>query len=99
MPRIAEPQVRIHTPPADSPSLSGFRLGCWKSLGFPPVWGRGPGGAVGRDAHVQQHRAEGPECLCRAIFQYRIAADAVRDGWGAAAKRLGRSGFSNIDKA
>ena len=27
-------EVRIHLPPADSPSLSGFRLRSWKSPGF-----------------------------------------------------------------
>src|SRR6516165_1821307 len=32
-------EVRIHLPPADSPSLSGFRLRSWKSPGFPPVLG------------------------------------------------------------
>jgi len=35
----AVPKVRVHLPPADSPSLSEFRLRSWKSPGFPPVWG------------------------------------------------------------
>jgi len=30
-------EVRIQSPPADSPSLSTFRLRYWKSPGFPPV--------------------------------------------------------------
>src|SRR5215472_4120669 len=32
----AELKVRIHSPPADSPSLSGFRLRPGKDAGFPP---------------------------------------------------------------
>jgi hypothetical protein len=37
---LAELMVRIHSPPADSPSLSGFRLGSWKSPGLAPLWRR-----------------------------------------------------------
>jgi hypothetical protein len=32
-------EVRIQSPPADSQSLSGFRLRSWKGPGFPPVSG------------------------------------------------------------
>src|SRR5215472_11874565 len=34
----AELEVRIHSAPADSPSLSGFRLRPRKDAGFPPFW-------------------------------------------------------------
>jgi hypothetical protein len=51
-------EVRIHLPPADSPSLSGFRLRSWKSPGFAPVWRRGQAVQSAEIRKVQQHRAE-----------------------------------------
>jgi len=54
----AELKVRIHSPPADSPSLSGFRLGSWKSPGFAPVWRRGQAVRSAETRKVQRHRAE-----------------------------------------
>ena len=56
----AELKVRIHSPPADSPSLSGFRLGSWKSPGFAPVWRRGQAVRSAETRKVQRHRAEEP---------------------------------------
>ena len=46
----AEPKVRIHFPPAESPCLAGFLLRSWKSPGFPRVCGLSAGSVVGRDA-------------------------------------------------
>src|SRR6516164_7098982 len=42
-------EVRIHLPPADSPSLSGFRLGCWKAWVFRQC---GEGGQAARSAET-----------------------------------------------
>src|SRR5215831_14519428 len=54
----AELEFRIQFPPADSPSLSGFRLRPGKDAGFPPFW-RPCGAAVSSETRkVQQHRAE-----------------------------------------
>jgi hypothetical protein len=50
--------VRIHFPPADSPSLSRFRLRSWKGPGFAPVWRGGPAAWSAETRKVQQHRAE-----------------------------------------
>src|SRR6516165_319176 len=51
-------EVRIHSPPADSPSLSRFRLRSWKSPGFAPVWRRRQAVRSAETRKVQQHRAE-----------------------------------------
>jgi len=51
-------EVRIQFPPADSPSLSGFRLGSWESPGFAPVWRRSQAVRSAETRKVQQHRAE-----------------------------------------
>ena len=72
--------VRIRLPPADSPSLSGFRVRSLEKPGFSPVWGRGQAARSAETRKLQQYRAEERECLYRAIFQYRSVADAVRDG-------------------
>src|SRR6516162_11044152 len=73
-------EVRIHLPPADSPSLSGFPLGSWKRSGFPPVWGgcqRARSAETRRSGNIALRNRQ---CLCRAIFQYSSVADAVRAG-------------------
>src|SRR6516164_810519 len=46
----AEPMVRIHLPPADSPSLAGFLLAVSKSRQLPRGARARPGGTAGRDA-------------------------------------------------
>ena len=79
--------VRIRLPPADSPSLSGFRVRSLEKPGFSPVWGRGQAARSAETRKLQQYRAEERECLYRAIFQYRSVADTVRSGGGAGAKR------------
>src|SRR5262249_36218265 len=54
----AELIVRIQFPPADSPSLSGFRLRPRKDAGFPPLW-RPCGATVSAETRkARQHRAE-----------------------------------------
>src|SRR5215469_4333274 len=54
----AELKFRIQSSPADSPSLSGFRLRPRKDAGFPPLW-RPFGAAVSAETRkVQQPRAE-----------------------------------------
>ena len=47
---LAGPIVRIHLPPADSPSLAGFLLTVSKSRQLPRRARARPGGTAGRDA-------------------------------------------------
>src|SRR6516164_6809536 len=54
----AEPVVRIHLSPADSPSLSGFRLRPGKDADFPPFWQPCGAAASAETRKVQQYRAE-----------------------------------------
>src|SRR5215472_6172792 len=70
----AEPEVRIHSAPADSLSLSGFRVISLKSPRFPPFWRPCGAAASAETRKARQHHAEEGECLCRTIFQYRSAA-------------------------
>ena len=84
---IAELNFRIHSPPADSPSLAGIHLAFWRSRDFPRVSGPRVGGLVDRDAQDALIYAATAKYLCRAKFQYRSAADAGRDGSGTAAER------------
>jgi len=75
--RIAVPTVRIHLPPADSPSLSRSRF--WRSR--TPAFRAGVrgwlGDRVGRDAQGFPLHANPWVYLCRTIFQYRSTADVV----------------------
>jgi len=57
-------------------SLARIRLRTSRSRGFPRVCGLGRAARSTETRKVQQHRAEERKCLCRAIFQYRIVADA-----------------------
>ena len=54
----AEPEVRIHSPPADSPSLSGFLLRPRKDAGFPPFWRPCGVAASAETRKARQHRAK-----------------------------------------
>jgi hypothetical protein len=54
----AELEVRIHSPPAESPSLSDFALVPGKSPDFPPVWARGQAVRSAETREVHQRRAE-----------------------------------------
>ena len=48
-PDAPEPEVRIHSPPADSPCLAGYSPPTSKSRAFPAGVRGGAGSAVGRD--------------------------------------------------
>src|SRR5262249_21786717 len=77
----AELEFRIQFPPADSPSLSGFRLRPRKEAGFRPFW-RPCGAAVSAETRkAQQHGAKQRWCLFRANVQCRSAGGrGFRDG-------------------
>ena len=63
-------QQTVHLSP-DFASIPG------KDAGFPPLW-RPCGAARSAETRgAQQRRAEQRWCLCRALFQYRSAADAI----------------------
>src|SRR6476661_8945974 len=75
--RTAEPEVRIHLPPADSRSLSRIPLRRSRTPAFRAGVRGWLDGGVGRDAKVFRYRTNGRRYLCRAIFQYRSAADGI----------------------
>jgi hypothetical protein len=71
------PRVRIRLPPAVSPSLSRIRFRRSRTPAFRAgVRGR-LGDRVGRDAQSFPFPATRRQYLCRAILQYRSAADGV----------------------
>ena len=74
----AELEVRIQLPPADSQSLSRSRFGRSRTPAFRAGLGGCASDRVSRDApgcfHLRTNRRQ---YLCRAIFQYRSAADGV----------------------
>ena len=71
------PMVRIHFPPADSPSLSRSHFRASRTRAFPAGVRGSLDDGVSRDAAGFPLRANRRQCLCRAIFQYRSAADVV----------------------
>ena len=71
------PRVRIHLPPAESQSLGRIRVRGSRTPAFRAGVGGWLGDAVGRDAQGFPIRANLRQYLCRAIFQYRSAADVV----------------------
>ena len=73
----AVPMVRIRLPPADSPSLSRSHFRASRTRAFPAGVRGSLDDGVSRDAAGFPLRANRRQCLCRAIFQYRSAADAV----------------------
>src|SRR6201987_1677117 len=73
----AVPQVRIHLPPAASPSLSRSHFRASRTRAFPAGVRGSLDDGVSRDAAGFPLGANRRQCLCRAIFQYRSAADAV----------------------
>src|SRR5438876_11715442 len=94
---IGGPRVRILLPPAESPSLS---RSCCRGSGTPAFRAavrRWLGDRVGRDAQVLQDRANRRQYLCRAIFQYRSAADGGRREFHAGPNNVGRS--PKLDRA
>ena len=74
----AEPMVRIHLPPAESPSLNGNWPGEVEKPAFRANVRAMPGDGVGRDRYGRGHRTTGDECLCWAKFQYRGAGDGSK---------------------
>ena len=71
------PRVRISLPPAESQSLGRIRVRGSRTPAFRAGVGGWFGDAVGRDAQGFPIRANLRQYLCRAIFQYRSAADVV----------------------
>jgi len=69
--------VRIRLPPAESQSLGRIRVRGSRTPAFRAGVRGWFGGAVGRDAQGFPIRANLRQYLCRAIFQYRSAADVV----------------------
>ena len=90
----AEPEVRIHLPPADSPSLSRSHFRASKTRAFPAVCEARLTTGVSRDAAGFPLRANRRQCLCRAIFQYRSEADAVSGNATTVRTKSGVSGLS-----
>src|SRR6202045_442199 len=73
-PDAPEPEVRIHLPPADSPSLSRSHFRASRTRAFPAGVRGSLDEGVSRDAAGFPLRANRRQCLCRAIFQYRSEA-------------------------
>ena len=71
------PRVRILLPPAESQSLGRIRVRGSRTPAFRAGVRGWFGDAVGRDAQGFPIRANLRQYLCRAIFQYRSAADVV----------------------
>src|SRR5580700_4840227 len=91
--KIAEPIVRIHPPPADSPSLSRSHFRASRTWAFPAGVRGSLDDGVSRDAAGFPLRAKRRQCLCRAIFQYRSAADAVSGNATTVRTKSGVSGL------
>ena len=70
-------EVRIQSPPAESPRLARFFPPTEKSRLFPRVCGPGRCSAVSRDQYRAVHGADRREYLCWAKFQYRGVDAAV----------------------
>ena len=71
------PRVRILLPPAESQSLGRIRVRGSRTPAFRAGVRGWLGDPVGRDAQGFPIRANLRQYLCRAIFQYRSAADVV----------------------
>src|SRR5882762_10056734 len=74
-PSDGRPRVRISFPPAESPSLS---RSCFRGSGTPALCAAGLATGSAETCRVLQDRANRRQYLCRAIFQYRSAADGGR---------------------
>jgi hypothetical protein len=78
--RDQEPKVRIHFPPADSPSLTGSSALRSRTPAVRAGVRAMGGGAVRRDGDRPATWRLPAQCLCRAKFQYRNASDVVQGG-------------------
>src|ERR1700731_1442393 len=88
-----EPKVRIHLPPADSPSLSRSHFRASRTRAFPAGVRGSLDDGVSRDTEGFPLRASRRQCLCRAIFQYRSEADAVSGNATTVRTKSGVSGL------
>jgi hypothetical protein len=86
-------EVRIHLPPADSPSLSRTHFRASRTRAFPAGVRGSLDDAVSRDAAGFPLRVNRRQCLCRAIFQYRSAAGAVAGNATTVRTKSGVSGL------
>src|SRR5271165_5810334 len=71
------PMVRIHFPPAESLSLSRIRFRRSRTPPFARVCAAGLASGSAETRRACRCRANRRQYLCRAIFQYRNAADGV----------------------
>jgi hypothetical protein len=69
--------VRIRFPPADSPSLARIRYRASRTRLSARVCAAGLATGSAETRRVFRYRANRRQYLCRAIFQYRGAADGV----------------------
>src|ERR1700732_1969922 len=88
-PDAPKPEVRIHLPPADSQSLSRSRFRRSRTPLFRAGLGSWLGDRVSRDAPGFPLRANRRQYLCRAIFQYRSAAEVVHENAAPVPTKLG----------
>ena len=94
--------TEISNPSPSSRQSVSFRISPWflEKPGFSASVGRMPDGAVGRDAPVQQHRAEEPVVSLSGDISVPQCRRCGSRQWGRRRQaRLRRSRFSNIDKA
>jgi hypothetical protein len=92
----------ISNPLRSSRQSVSFRISPWflEKPGFSASVGRMPDGAVGRDAQVQQHRAEEPVVSLSGDISVPQCRRCGSRRWGRRRQaRLRRSRSSNIDKA
>src|SRR3984957_8448741 len=73
-PDAPEPEVRIHSPPADSLSLSRSRFRRSRTRLSARVWAAGLATGSAETRRGFRYRVNPGQYLCRAIFQYRGAA-------------------------
>ena len=74
---VREPKFRIHLPPAESPSLSRIRFRKSRTRLSARVCAAGLATGSAETRRVFRYHANRRRYLCRAIFQYRSAADGV----------------------
>jgi hypothetical protein len=87
--RRAVPMVRIHFPPAERSVSLPHQVSKVENSGFPRGCRGWLGGRVGRDAQGFRYRANRRQYLCRAIFQYRSAADVVGENAASVPTKVG----------
>src|ERR1700724_2570139 len=88
-PDAPEPEVRIHLPPADSQSLSRSRFRRSRTPLCRAGLASWLGDRVSRAAPGSRLRANRRLYLCRAIFQYRSAAEVVSENAAPVPTKLG----------